>query len=84
MSDIHGIKKRILDKAIKDKILEKPTKFKCVDCGSKAWCYDHRNYGKPLDVEPVCSGCNFNRGGAKTLKWIRNLARRINEQRKGI
>ena len=36
----------------------------CVDCGAPATRYDHRDYGKPLDVEPVCHGCNIRRGPA--------------------
>lgn len=38
--------------------------IKCVDCGEIATCYDHRNYYKPLDVEPVCKSCNNLRGPA--------------------
>jgi len=35
----------------------------CVDCGEyRAQCYDHRDYTKPLEVEPVCGGCNKRRG----------------------
>lgn len=37
----------------------------CVDCGAPAVGYDHRDYNKPLDVEPVCAGCNVRRGPAK-------------------
>ena len=37
---------------------------KCVDCGSQATGYDHRDYNKPLDVEPVCQRCNVRRGPA--------------------
>jgi hypothetical protein len=36
----------------------------CVDCGAQATCYDHRDYGKPLMVEPVCYKCNSRRGPA--------------------
>jgi|SRR6185312_2177944 len=36
----------------------------CVDCGAPAQEYDHRDYGKPLDVEPVCICCNRSRGTA--------------------
>jgi len=36
----------------------------CVDCGRRAFCYDHRHYGKPLEFEPVCRTCNHNRGPA--------------------
>lgn len=34
----------------------------CVDCGRPAKVYDHRDYSRPLDVEPVCKGCNKKRG----------------------
>ena len=37
-------------------------KTKCVDCGETATVYDHRDYAKPLEVEPVCGSCNKNRG----------------------
>lgn len=36
----------------------------CVDCGARAVEYDHRDYSKPLDVEPVCRKCNDARGPA--------------------
>jgi len=36
----------------------------CVDCGDPAQAYDHRDYGRPLDVEPVCDPCNARRGKA--------------------
>jgi hypothetical protein len=34
----------------------------CVDCGAPATCYDHRDYSKPLEVDPVCQACNLCRG----------------------
>lgn len=34
----------------------------CVDCGRPACEYDHRDYKKPLEVDPVCKVCNFARG----------------------
>lgn len=34
----------------------------CVDCGAIATVYEHRDYGRPLDVEPVCRACNGRRG----------------------
>ena len=46
--------------------------IKCVDCGEIATCYDHRNYYKPLDVEPVCYSCNQQRGTGKNRE---NLAK---------
>lgn len=36
----------------------------CVDCGEPAKAYDHRDYSRPLDVEPVCNACNAKRGAA--------------------
>ncbi len=36
----------------------------CVDCGRAAQQYDHRDYNKPLDVDPVCRSCNYKRGPA--------------------
>lgn len=38
----------------------------CVDCGGVACEYDHRDYSRPLDVQPVCRSCNARRG---TAKW---------------
>lgn len=40
------------------------SEFKCVDCGAQASVYDHRYYSHPLEVDPVCSGCNSKRGPA--------------------
>lgn len=39
----------------------------CSDCGKPATCYDHRDYNKPLEVDPVCSSCNRKRGPAKYI-----------------
>jgi hypothetical protein len=36
----------------------------CVDCGAPSVVYDHRDYGRPLEVEPVCRRCNRLRGPA--------------------
>lgn len=36
----------------------------CMDCGAPEAQYDHRDYNRPLDVEPVCGSCNRNRGPA--------------------
>lgn len=38
----------------------------CTDCDGAAYAYDHRDYSRPLDVEPVCQSCNLRRG---TAKW---------------
>ena len=37
----------------------------CVDCGYQAQVHDHRDYTKPLEVDPVCKSCNGYRGMAK-------------------
>lgn len=34
----------------------------CVDCGAPAVEYDHRDYKKPMEVDPVCKSCNQLRG----------------------
>lgn len=39
----------------------------CIDCGQPATVYDHRDYSKPLDVDPVCRSCNSRRGRAAYL-----------------
>lgn len=38
--------------------------IRCVDCRKPAAVYDHRDYSKPLDVQPVCHRCNQKRGRA--------------------
>ena len=59
----------IVSYAIKHGILPKiDEKTKCVDCGKQAAIYEHRDYMKPLDVEPVCHKCNSKRGTSKGYK----------------
>lgn len=38
--------------------------YACSDCGGVASEYDHRDYARPLDVDPVCRSCNCKRGAA--------------------
>lgn len=62
--------RKLTNFAVKIGFLPHPSEFDCVDCKSKKWfpknkpaeCYDHRDYSKPLDVEPVCLQCNSSRG----------------------
>jgi hypothetical protein len=61
MNEAHSAVRR----AVKRGELQPATVFACVDCGKPAQCYDHRDYSKPLDVEPVCTSCNLKRGPAK-------------------
>lgn len=43
----------------------------CTDCNQyPANHYDHRDYNKPLSVDPVCSGCNTKRGPAIPLRAV--------------
>lgn len=42
----------------------------CVDCGAPAKVYDHREYTKPLIVDPVCLGCNARRGPAREIAHL--------------
>lgn len=44
--------------SLKDNYIE------CVDCGKRAVHYEHRDYNKPENVDPVCIACNARRGAA--------------------
>lgn len=44
--------------------LQPARSFSCADCSKPATEYDHRDYTRPLDVSPVCHGCNIRRGRA--------------------
>jgi len=66
---IAGNAHQIVAKAIKAKKLLPPETLTCTDCDKPATCYDHRDYDKPLDVEPVCRLCNLKRGEAKAAFW---------------
>lgn len=55
----------IVNKAVRKGELQKVNSLTCVDCGSAAENYEHRDYTKPLEVEPVCRKCNLIRGHAK-------------------
>ena len=56
-------------RAIKSGILTPPKTLRCADCSKPAIEYDHRDYGKPLQVDPVCSSCNSKRGPGKWVKY---------------
>lgn len=47
-----------VQQAVKRGQLPRPDTQTCVDCGEQAKEYDHRDYGDPLNVEPVCRRCN--------------------------
>jgi hypothetical protein len=57
------ISRAVTKYAVKVGFLPDPTNFICLDCkGRQAQCYDHRDYSKPLEVDPVCLRCNNSRG----------------------
>jgi hypothetical protein len=53
-----------VNRAIRAGDIPKPTDLNCADCGGPARDYDHRDYNKPLEVDPVCRSCNKLRGPA--------------------
>lgn len=55
---------QMVNKAVKEGKLPPISSRQCVDCGKPAVNYDHRDYCRPLDVEPVCVRCNSVRGRA--------------------
>ena len=55
----------LVRKAIIKGKLPFPHELVCADCGVKAFGYDHRDYLRPLEVDPVCRRCNAARGPAK-------------------
>jgi hypothetical protein len=79
----------IVSKAVQLGLMPKVRSLSCTDCGQPATGYDHRDYRKPLDVEPVCHGCNVYRGSALPVEdadvdnliawrkqWVSNRKRR--------
>ena len=61
---------RAVRKEITAKRLKPASELVCVDCGDQALDYDHRDYNKPLDVQPVCRRCNKLRGPAIPLLGV--------------
>ncbi len=60
----HSVAQYAVSRAIASGQLKRAAEFSCVDCGKPARHYDHREYAKPLQVEPVCQKCNVRRGPA--------------------
>lgn len=54
--------------AVRAGMLPQALVFSCVDCGSQAQVWDHRDYKKPLSVDPVCRRCNALRGSGLNAK----------------
>lgn len=54
----------------------------CVECGSRAQHWDHRDYTKPLDVQPLCRSCNYKAGpGYMSPEQIAEASRRFRWER---
>lgn len=66
---------RIVSIAIRHGFLAPAYEHDCVDCGQQATVYDHRDYNKPLEVEPVCRACNKRRGAAVEFKPVESNGR---------
>jgi len=77
-----------VSKAVRQGALRPARELTCVDCGVQAFCYDHRDYSKPLDVDPVCKRCDCLRGAAAPYdgfdgRWLRRMqatAKRLAER----
>jgi len=61
--DAHNLVAKAIRKGRLEALIDGKTD--CVDCGSVASEYDHRDYLKPLEVDPVCHRCNIRRGPAE-------------------
>lgn len=65
---------KLVTLAIKSGQLAPPKDLACADCGDFAWCYDHRDYRKPMVIDPVCQACNNRRGPGLPLPTIADNA----------
>ena len=71
--NLRGLHKNIgikVKAAIKRGVLADPKTLRCADCQGKAIEYDHRDYGKPLEVDPVCRPCNWKRGPPHSFGYL--------------
>lgn len=60
----------IVSRAVREGLIPRAVECTCVDCGRPASGYDHRDYGLPMQIEPVCRSCNSKRGTAKPLNQL--------------
>jgi hypothetical protein len=72
-------------RAVKSGRLPRPDTLICADCGARATSYDHRDYNKPMEVDPVCKPCNLKRGHAipmvtstqTEVEWLKDRLSKI-------
>lgn len=64
---------RAVARAIRLGQMPHPSTLSCTDCDRPAECYDHRDYDRPLDAEPVCRRCNCLRGPAKQTQFLTRI-----------
>ena len=56
-------RRQVRDATFTGRLPRLPREYRaCVDCGARALIWDHRDYSRPLDVQPVCRQCNIARG----------------------
>lgn len=60
--------------AIREGRLIHPRLLRCVDCTGPAVEYEHRDYNRPLHVDPICRRCNLLRGPGIPLAGSIELA----------
>lgn len=53
---------KMMNHAIRAGMFPRAQTLRCVDCNDWAYAWDHRDYSKPLHVDPVCAACNVRRG----------------------
>lgn len=59
---------KAVNDAVKAGTIRPATERACYDCGARANRYDHRDYSRALDVDPVCISCNLLRGPGAPAK----------------
>jgi hypothetical protein len=66
--------RRVVARAVRDgRLARLDGSIRCVDCRGPAEGYDHRDYRKPLDVQPVCMDCNIRRGAAEPMDGVHEV-----------
>lgn len=61
---LQSVCQTVVGKAVRQGRLPPARSLVCVDCGAAATDYDHRDYARPLAIEPTCRSCNLRRGAA--------------------